>query len=735
MSIEASPALRRWCRFHHRVVCLACLWGASLAPAAAQCVDYADYLHPVARIATASPVRSIIVEGSTVFVAERFGGLRILQRTESGADTLASVAFDDLIEGMVYDAPYLYVAARSQGLVTLDVGNPGAPVVLDAVTPRVSANGIARHGPWIFLAESGYGVTVIDVSDPGDLQRVGDLAIEGGARAVAADYPYLYVAHPSGLLLLDIMDASRPTRLGEYAMAGGAHSLAYEGDRVYAGGRSVDVISVTLPHEPQRISSFPATSTITSLLPAGALLYATDYEAGLEILDVSVPGAPLRVSSLSTLFEALVLDADGSFLYVGDTSGLSVFDASNPRQVQSVGVWPTEGEPAEVLFAGNLAYLADRSQGLLILNAGPPAAPLDIGQWHVEGRLNVDGGLTALALHGNYLYATGTTVGLLILDVRRPASVEQLARLSLSWSGLDILLDGEYAHIAGYGGASGGGIETVDISNPQDPEVVGTLPFFMSHPTRLAAEGNWLFAAVREDGLILVDRSHPRQLFVRDTVAMTGKSRGLAYRDGLAYLVSGPTMQIVDLADPTDPVPLGAAILPALGTDISLRGYHAYVSTSGTGVQVLDIRDPEAPFLLGAAPAGPASAVIVREDHLWVGCEPASLCLYPAQCYEGDIPLPTSSDLRALLSPRPNPCRGEARLGFDLPVAADVQLTIFDVAGRRVIELLEGRQAAGPQQLSWNGRDQAGRPVGSGVYLVRLQWNATVETRRLIRLR
>ena len=98
-------------------------------------------------------------------------------------------------------------------------------------------------------------------------------------------------------------------------------------------------------------------------------------------------------------------------------------------------------------------------------------------------------------------------------------------------------------------------------------------------------------------------------------------------------------------------------------------------------------------------------------------------------------PCPGRTDLRVLLSPRPNPSRHAALLSFDLPAPADVHMAIYDVTGRRIITLLEGPQAAGAQQTSWDGRDQQGRPAGAGFFFVRLQWNETVEARRLIRLR
>jgi len=50
-----------------------------------------------------------------------------------------------------------------------------------------------------------------------------------------------------------------------------------------------------------------------------------------------------------------------------------------------------------------------------------------------------------------------------------------------------------------------------------------------------------------------------------------------------------------------------------------------------------------------------------------------------------------------------------------------VDLSLFDVQGRRVRRLAAGRQVAGRMLSMWDGRDERGQRVASGLYLVRLQ--------------
>ncbi|MFO7654456.1 MAG: FlgD immunoglobulin-like domain containing protein [Candidatus Krumholzibacteriia bacterium] len=73
------------------------------------------------------------------------------------------------------------------------------------------------------------------------------------------------------------------------------------------------------------------------------------------------------------------------------------------------------------------------------------------------------------------------------------------------------------------------------------------------------------------------------------------------------------------------------------------------------------------------------------------------------------------------LSVHPNPFNPRTVLAFELPEPAPVALAVHDAAGRRVRTLLIGPLAAGRHELVWDGRDDGGRPLASGVYQGRLQ--------------
>lgn len=87
---------------------------------------------------------------------------------------------------------------------------------------------------------------------------------------------------------------------------------------------------------------------------------------------------------------------------------------------------------------------------------------------------------------------------------------------------------------------------------------------------------------------------------------------------------------------------------------------------------------------------------------------------------------------REVLSAGPSPIAGQGRLSFSLPQAGRVQLTVHDIAGRLVRTLVEAELEAGPHAIVWNTRDDAGKQVPGGVYLVRLAAEFGVLARKLV---
>ena len=69
----------------------------------------------------------------------------------------------------------------------------------------------------------------------------------------------------------------------------------------------------------------------------------------------------------------------------------------------------------------------------------------------------------------------------------------------------------------------------------------------------------------------------------------------------------------------------------------------------------------------------------------------------------------------------PNPFNSSVQVPFRLDQPSHTRLSVYDGLGRRVLGLLSRSMPAGAHTVSWDGRDETGRQVGSGRYQVRME--------------
>ncbi|MBN2366277.1 MAG: T9SS C-terminal target domain-containing protein, partial [Calditrichaeota bacterium] len=71
-------------------------------------------------------------------------------------------------------------------------------------------------------------------------------------------------------------------------------------------------------------------------------------------------------------------------------------------------------------------------------------------------------------------------------------------------------------------------------------------------------------------------------------------------------------------------------------------------------------------------------------------------------------------------------------VSFDLPNDVTVSLDIFDITGRKIRTLVNEPRSAGTHQVVWNGQDDHGNSVASGLYVYRIQAGDFVQSRKML---
>lgn len=182
----------------------------------------------------------------------------------------------------------------------------------------------------------------------------------------------------------------------------------------------------------------------------------------------------------------------------------------------------------------------------------------------------------------------------------------------------------------------------------------------------------------------------------------------------LAPLVPATNMVLASYADAGLPITEGPALIRNL--------------VNGSGVAI------QAGFDLGSVTSSYFDLRCLVGSILWsdLGVLPNDPCPFVS----GDAPIPGAPILGfALSQPSPSPFRDRTTFHLAVPSRAHVTLAVHDVLGRRVRLLADGVREPGSYAESWDGRDDAGRSVSTGVYFLRTTAAERVATRKVVVLR
>ena len=133
----------------------------------------------------------------------------------------------------------------------------------------------------------------------------------------------------------------------------------------------------------------------------------------------------------------------------------------------------------------------------------------------------------------------------------------------------------------------------------------------------------------------------------------------------------------------------------------------------------------------------------LRFRFLDASCENGSTYRYRVDVYDDNgrrilfvtDPIPTPTQPLVLHQNHPNPFNPSTSIRYYLPEKCKVDLDIFDVSGRRIVQLIDSEQEKGLWTVEWNGLDAQGEEVNSGIYLYRLRAGKESVTRKMVLLK
>lgn len=196
-----------------------------------------------------------------------------------------------------------------------------------------------------------------------------------------------------------------------------------------------------------------------------------------------------------------------------------------------------------------------------------------------------------------------------------------------------------------------------------------------------------------------LESAYPATAFIYTTMPLQSGSdqnaaniRAMNYNQAVRQHCTGNDRILLDVADIESHDPAGNAITFTDQGHIYQRLYSGYTSDGGH-LNPLGARRVALGWYAAAAQlANPVVAVDPPQDP-------------PSAWISGAVP---------------NPFNPVTTISFQLAGAGHARVAVFDARGRFVATLADGDRSAGVHAVTWRGCDQAGRPVATGVYLVRL---------------
>jgi hypothetical protein len=717
------------------------------------------------------PARQVVVQGNYAYVGVSCG-LLILEVSDPANPVEMGRAYDvnfTIIEDVFVQNGYAYLVDAYNGLAIVDVRDVRNPRVVgrvknnghmfgvwvkDTLAYMVGSNSLqdssdflvinvkestnpfvikgydmffSGHKLWIVdtlaFMPAGIYLEVFSVADPCSMYQVARYTGVGGSQDLWIRDSLCYVvSQDSGLVILNIRDPLNPQRLGRCKPSGLPMRVTVEGpyaylcqdfnlygDYPYSNLSYLWVIDVSDPANPVLAGQYQTPGAGGDMFARDSLVYFADGGKGLRMIDVRNPAQPREITHYSTGDVCWELAKQGNYLYVArGMDGLRVLDVSNPTQPVEVSHLETSWRTFDIFLKDSLLYTAEGDSGLVVVDIRNPAQPQVIGRWSglqpgVAYGIFVQDTLVYLSGHyGDNLW---------IVNVADPRNPYFLGRWRSSGDGVyDLWVQGRYAYVPD---GLPWTFHVLDVSDPRRPYAVydWDWPAPGGKDVEFADTLGYILAYFRNpgDGLYIVTIANP----VRpDTAGWYSHSTGEDALYGLHYFaphyvwVGGRTYYFripeycgrIDLVDVRNPHPAQ-----------SIRHYE-------TGWTISDVWGEDFSYAYGGAYLGNLLVFGVDSTISGVGQE----AVRPERLGAFEVSI------------RPNPVREGCTIRLGPVAFGPVRLSIYDVAGRAIKVYPPHASRLTPYDAYWDGRDDQGKEVRSGVYFLRAELGERGITKKVV---
>jgi len=645
----------------------------------------------------------------------------------------------------------------------IDIMDPTAPSEISYFATPDYVQGVASEGDYLFVAARSAGLVIYDVTGPQDVDSLGHFSTYGNANDVAVVGDYAYVATTLGLQAVNIASPSSPSLLDTYVTSPMAcYDVVVRGDYAYVPTNyGAIVFDISDPTNLALVGSYETGAWTGGIDVSGDYFFLAD-RAGFKLEVVQVFQRQFHLSGnqgQSLVFfqsddeisgvKLTPTNTDSVYFYVSSDSGASWM----PVPVD--GVWHTLVSPG-----GDLLWRSEHYYR--VYGQNPACSNLDI-EWRysfaeVDSVIDVpedEGGWVRVRFDASGLDAGGGggsgsppvtgSGGAYVNDYGLHRRIDDVGFLEEIIEGGERVGDETPVCV----GSEGGGFMMPAFLGGSRAYVLDGRYFYVSEFSVSGGFPPGVWEAVNTVPATQEERYYSLVPTVADSVAAlkyTVYCVSAHTTDPLIYFFSPPDSGYsVDNLPPGEPQELSgdysyppAELLITWGRS-SERDFSHYAVYKGLS--------PDFEPHVGNRIGTPWDTFFVDD-----GFDPNVESYYKVSAWDihenesghgllgpdgisGVGEVPSVPEFTFLEQNVPNPFNPVTVIRFSLAESGWVELRVYDVLGRRVRTLVEGMRGVDRYEVTWDGRDDCGRLTASGVYVYELDAPGYRESKKMVLLR
>ncbi|MBI1803330.1 MAG: T9SS type A sorting domain-containing protein [Ignavibacteriae bacterium] len=580
----------------------------------------------------------------------------------------------------------------------------------------------------VFLLADFAGVLAINISDPAHpyFSRQYGL-VDEFTSSIASKGNYVYYGPLGPGLPLFILEYLPDSAFRENRLYIGGNALStYISDTLLFVGNTFGkllIYSITDPWTPRFIDSINLGTPVWRITGKGNNVYCSTEDSGMVVLNIGGSLHPIVVANSRQGFpfgyiygSPQKLVHSDSLLVLSSYPGLALYSIQQSDSIDQRSLFPTGGEPNDIVFKGNIGVAACGPAGLWSVDFSDPRHPRAIAN------LSTNLAYAAhIALTGNIVaYLAGGMLG--FANINDTGAISFLS--SFSVGGVSIAAQDSLVFVGAIGS-----IVTYDVADPSHPRLLST--WVTGAASGIDVQGSYLYVGdTRDNAFKILDVSDPSS--PREIDSLPIFTFAVLGQDSFAYLATDTGLAIVNVSNPYSSFVVGSTKTSGGRSRVRLAKAGHYIYMVYDACYVVDVTDLSHPTEVATLfPYSGPEGIAARADTVYVVNPYDGVWIVKNNLVTSVHDNPFSRPTAYALFPNyPNPFNAETQIEYEIPRNEYLSIKVYDVFGREVTILVNGGQQAGHYRTQWNAVGFA-----SGVYFCQLKTRNYTVTRKMLLIR